>query len=109
MPAGHLGVFCQNLGITAYTLENYSNFENKFLINNGSILEINDYHNNRSRGNVSFTELSEVINTLSNREFVGLDIFRLRTSLEKIKVMRAKMNKISKSNRTGSSMSDFFS
>ena len=24
-------------------------------------LEINDYYNNRSRGNVSFTELSEII------------------------------------------------
>ena len=34
---GHVGVFCQNLGITAYTLENYSNFKNKFLFNNGSI------------------------------------------------------------------------
>ena len=40
--AGHVGVFCQNLGITVYTLENYSNFKNKFLFNNnGSILEIN--------------------------------------------------------------------
>ena len=28
--AGHVGVFCQNLGITAYTLENYSNFKSKF-------------------------------------------------------------------------------
>ena len=27
---GHVGVFCQNLGITAYTLENYSNFKSKF-------------------------------------------------------------------------------
>ena len=41
--AGHVSVFCQNLGITVYTLENYSNFKNKFLSNNnGSILEIND-------------------------------------------------------------------
>ena len=53
MLAEYVGVFCQNLGITTYTLENYSNFKNKFLYNNGSILEINDYHNNRSRGNVS--------------------------------------------------------
>ena len=53
MSAGHVGVFCQNLGITAYTLENYSNFKNKFLFKNGSILEINDYYNsNKSRGNV---------------------------------------------------------
>ena len=28
MSAGHIGVFCQNLHITA--LENYSNFKNKF-------------------------------------------------------------------------------
>ena len=39
MSAGHVGIFCQNLGITAYTLENYSNFKNKFLFNNGSILD----------------------------------------------------------------------
>ena len=30
MSAGHVGVFCQNLCITACTLENYSNFKNKF-------------------------------------------------------------------------------
>ena len=35
---GHVGVFWQNLGITAYTLETYSNFKNKFLFNNGSIV-----------------------------------------------------------------------
>ena len=51
-------VFCQILGITEKTLDNYSNFKNKFLFNNDSILEINDY-NNRSWGNVSFTELCE--------------------------------------------------
>ena len=55
----------QNLAITAYTFENYSNFKNKFSFNNGSILKINDYYNNRSRANESFTELRE-INTLSN-------------------------------------------
>ena len=60
MFAGHVGVFCQILGITGKTLDNYSNFKNKFLFNNDSILEINDY-NNRSRGNVSFTELCEII------------------------------------------------
>ena len=38
----HPDVFCQNLGIIVYILENYSNFENKFLFTNGSILEIND-------------------------------------------------------------------
>ena len=40
MSAGHMSVFCQNLGITPYTLENYSNFKNEFLFNNGSILKI---------------------------------------------------------------------
>ena len=40
-------VFCQNLGITAYTLENYSNFFKKFLFNNGSILELNYYYNKK--------------------------------------------------------------
>ena len=74
---GHVGVFCQNLGIKTYTSENYSNFENKFLFNNGSILKKNDYFNNRSRGNVSFTELSEIIATLSNQDFAELDKFRL--------------------------------
>ena len=66
MPVGHVGVFCQDLGITAYTLQNYFNFKNKFLFNNGSILEINDYYyyNNRNRENVSYTELCEIINTL---------------------------------------------
>ena len=50
MSVEHVGVFCQNLGITAYTLENCSNFKNKFLFNNGSILELNDYYNsNKSR------------------------------------------------------------
>ena len=52
------------VGIIACTLENYSNFLKKLLFNNGSILEINDYYN-RSRRNVSFTELSEIINIKS--------------------------------------------
>ena len=56
MSVAHVGVFCQNPGVTAYTLENYSNFKNKFLSKNGSILEINDYYNNRSSGNVSCTD-----------------------------------------------------
>ena len=58
MFVGHVGIFCEILGITGKTLDNYSNFKNKFLFNNDSILKINDY-NNRSRGNVSFTELCE--------------------------------------------------
>ena len=36
--AGHVGIFCQNLGITAHTLENYSNFKSNFSFNNESIL-----------------------------------------------------------------------
>ena len=57
MSTGHVSVFCQNLGITfAY----YFNFKKEFLFNNARILEINDCYN-RSRGNVSFTEISEII------------------------------------------------
>ena len=40
--AGHMVVFCQNLGITAYTLKKYYNFKSKFLFNNGNIFE-DDY------------------------------------------------------------------
>ena len=69
MSAGHVGVFCQNLDITALTLQNYSNFKNKFLFNNGIILEINYHCNNRSKGSVSFTELCE-INILSNQDLL---------------------------------------
>ena len=36
MTDGHVGVSCQNLGITAYILENYSNFKNKFLLYNAT-------------------------------------------------------------------------
>ena len=61
MSTGHVSVFCQNLGITTFTLENYFHFKKEFLFNNGRILEINDYYYNRSRGNVSFTEISEII------------------------------------------------
>ena len=39
--------------------------------------------NNRSTGNVSFTELSEIITTLSNQDFAGLDKFRLLFLLQK--------------------------
>ena len=61
-------------------------------------------------GNVSFTELSEIINTLSSQGFAGMDRFRLRTSLGKIKKMRVKMNKTKKvPKRNDSCMSDFLS
>ena len=111
MSVGHVGVFCQNLGITAYALENYSNFKNKFLFNNGSMLELNDYNNsNKSKGNVSFTELSEIINTLSSQDFAWMDKFRLRERLRRIKEMcRVKMNKTKKGKRNDSCMSDFLS
>ena len=49
-------VFCQNLGIIAYTLENYSNFRSKFLLKNWNIFEIYDYY--WTMGNVTFNNLS---------------------------------------------------
>ena len=72
---GYVGLFCQNLGITAYTLENYSNFKRKFSFNSGSIFEIHDYF--RTSGNASFNDLSQLtlINTLSDQDFAALDKF----------------------------------
>ena len=67
------GCFLQNLGITAHTLKNYSNFKSKFLISNGSIFEIHDYF--RTRRNASFNDLSQLINSLSNQDFAVLDNF----------------------------------
>ena len=99
-----MGVFCQNLGITAYTLENYSNFKSNISFNNGSILEIHDYF--RTGGNASLNNLSQIINTLSNQDFAGLDKFRLGESQGEISVQLLKINK---SNRNESSMSDFLS
>ena len=49
-----------------------------------------------------------IINTLSNQDFVGLDKFRLRTSLGTIHEMHVKMNK-TKIYRNESYMSDFLS
>ena len=99
-----MGVFCQNLGITAYTLENYSNFKSNISFNNGSILEIHDYF--RTGGNASLNNLSQIINTLSNQDFAGLDKFRLGENQGKISVQLLKINK---NNRNESSMSDFLS
>ena len=99
-----MDVFCQNLGITAYTLENYSNFKSNISFNNGSILEIHDYF--RTGGNASLNNLSQIINTLSNQDFAGLDKFRLGESQGKISVQLLKINK---NNRNESSMSDFLS
>ena len=78
-----MSVFCQNLGITAYTLEDYSNFKSNFSFNNGSILGTHNYF--RTKGNTSFRNLSQAINALSNQDFAGLDKFRLRESLGKMK------------------------
>ena len=50
-----------------------------------------------------------MINTSSSQYFAGLDKFRLRTSLGKIKEMSVKMNKTKKSNRNESCMNDFLS
>ena len=100
-----MGVFCQNLGITAYTLENYSNFKSNFSFSNGSILEIHDYF--RTKGDASFNNLSQIINTVSNQDFAGLDNFRLRKILGKMKEMHAQLLKKNKNIRNKSSMSDF--
>ena len=82
----------------------YTNFKNKSLFNNGNILDINDFYN-RNRGNVSLTYwVVWKINTLSNQDFVGMDKFRLRASLGKVKDMRVKMNKMNKVNRNESNI-----
>ena len=60
--------------------------------NNGSILEIHDYF--RTGGNASLNNLSQIINTLSNQDFAGLDKFRLGESQGKISVQLLKINKI---------------
>ena len=107
-PAGHVGVFCQNLGITAYILENYPNFKSNFSFNNESILKIHDSF--RTRGNASFNNLSQIINTLSNQDFAGFDKFKLREILGKMKEMRAQLLKnIYIYIRNESSMSDVLS
>ena len=103
----HVGVFCQNLGITAHTLENYSNFKSNFSFNNESILETHDYF--RTRENDSFNDLYQLINTLSNQDFDGLDKFRLRKSLGKLKEMRVQLVNVNKNNRNESSLSKFLS
>ena len=57
----------------------HGNFKSKFSFNNGSIFEIHDYF--RTGGNGSFNDLSQLINTLSNQDFAGLDNFN---KLEKL-------------------------
>ena len=104
-PTGHVGVFCENLGITAYTLENYSNFKSNFSF--GSILEIHDYF--RTMGKSSFNDLPQLINTQSNQDFAGLDKFRLRKSLGELKEMCVRILKINKNHGNVSSLSEFLS
>ena len=61
------------VGITVYTLENYSNFKSKFSFNNGKMFIVHDYF--RTRINTNFNDLSQIINTPSNQDFAGLDKF----------------------------------
>ena len=61
-------------------------------MNNGSIHETYDYF--RTRGNTSFSNLSQIINALSNEVFAELDKFRLRESLEKMKEICDQLLKI---------------
>ena len=51
--------------------------------------------------------MSQLINTLSNQHFAGLDKFRLRESLEKMKDMHAQLVKVNKNNRNESNLSEF--
>ena len=53
-------------------------------------------NSNKSRRNVTFIELSEIINTLSSQDFAGMDKFRLRERLRNIKEMRVKISKTKK-------------
>ena len=64
--AGHVGIFCQNLGITAHTLENYSNFKAIFHLTMRVFFEIHDDF--RSRGNASFNSLSQIIKENNNKK-----------------------------------------
>ena len=61
------------VGITVYTLENYSNFKSKLSFNNGRIFIIHDYFSTRI--NASFNDLSQMINIPLNQDFAGLDKF----------------------------------
>ena len=78
--------FCQNL---VYTSENYSYFNN-VLLSIESSLEINDFY--RTRGNVSFTELPEIINTLTNQDFPGLYKFNELGNFFCLQVVTRKLN-----------------
>ena len=56
----------------------------------------------------SQSELFEIIITLSNQDFAGLDKFRSKISLRKIREIHVKLNK-TKNNRNESCMNDFLS
>ena len=58
----------------SYTLQNYSNFKSNFSFNSNRSREIHDF---RTRGNASYNDLSQLINTLSNKDFTCLDKFKL--------------------------------
>ena len=105
--AGHMDVFYRNLGITEYTLENYSYFKSHFSFNSRRIFEVHDYF--RARRNGSFNDLSQLINTPSNQDFAVLYKFRLRESLEKMMEINAQLIKVNKNNRNESSFSEFLS
>ena len=60
----------------SYTLQNCSNFKSNFSFNNNRSLEIHDHF--RTRGNASYNDLSQLINTLSNKDFACLTKFKLR-------------------------------
>ena len=60
----------------SYTLQNYSNFKSNFSFNNKRSLEIHDHF--RTRRNASYNDLSQLINTLFNKDRACLDKFKLR-------------------------------
>ena len=76
--AGLVCVFFQNL---VYTSENHFNFKD-VLLNIWGILELN----------VSFTELSEMKETLSNRNFSGSDKFNELENLLFVQGVARKLN-----------------
>ena len=84
--AGYVCFFCQSL---VYTSENYSYFNN-VLLSIESSLEINDFY--RTRGNVSFTELPKIMNTLTNQDFPGLYKFNELGNFYCMQVVTRKLN-----------------
>ena len=62
----------------------------KFSFSSGSIFEIHDYF--RTSGNDSFNDLSQLINTLSNQNFAGLDKFNKLENLFCMQEVARKLN-----------------